>query len=100
MNATDNTVITVKNALLGQWLAKAEEAEKERNHIISRFHPEDWHAANGRKQIYSEAARILASGDGIDHVKAALRERLTGAKADSSIRVWAALITDLETAAA
>jgi hypothetical protein len=92
--------ITVKNELSHSWLNQAEQAKQERNRISSQYHPHDWHEADGRLKIYSEAARILASSDGIDHVKEGLRERMAAAKDSSSIRVWASLITELETAAA
>jgi hypothetical protein len=95
-----NNPIDTKIRLLDGWLAKAAKAEAERNGTESRYRPEAYHNAADRTRIYSEAARILASTDGIDHVKEALRTQLGQAKGESAIRVWASLITELETATA
>jgi hypothetical protein len=85
-----------KRQLMDKWLAAAKQAERD----IQIAKGNEYHAAVANLAIYSEAARILASSDGTDHVLAALRAELSKTNSDRAVRVWASLITDLETATA
>lgn len=84
-----------KSTLYQRWRAISQTAREQAAKADSRYKTDEYHTLQASAEVYREGCKLLQSSDGLEDVKAALREQLQSAE-DNRILLFADLLDDLE----